>query len=204
MSVTPLKDRSVAYLVTISITVFLGTAGLFFTIGSSFSKNKIEALEVEIKVFELAEDIELRELLPALVSASEELKTNLEIVSENARLREENSSLTSQLEVINEDQNQLIEEKNTLEAQLEAYSMVSESFTLSENTSRIFGAYDLTLGVVDIYIDYVDIIFDNENYRMKVGEVLSTTINGEAYQLILEGFEYADHANFVFIASNDN
>lgn len=204
-----LKDHPVAYL----LTVFGTTAALFFTLGSSFANSKVESLETKIEVLELANDLELRELLPELKGASEELRTNLEILNENMRLREENESLVSQLETLTNERDQLIQDNAAIEAELQAkiaeiesFFISTESFTLEENSSKTFGAYDFTVGLTDIqFNDEVAIIFNNERHTMEAGEALGITFDGKLYQLLLDRFDFVEgSADFTLVVRDDD
>lgn len=210
-----LSDRPVVIIGTLIAAIcsaLAAGAALFWNIGYSMRGDRIESLTTQLETYQLAEEWQASDLLPALKQASEELTTNLQVLGEVERLRAENARRSDEL-------SQAVERIKTLEADLSAQQaeagrlqgelnrlvLRSETFMLEKGRSKALGAYDLTVGLVDVQSRMISVRFNNETTSMEAGAILQAKVNGQTCQLILSGFDYIRNtAEFSFVVRGDD
>ena len=188
------------------ITLLISVAGAFFILGESVGTSEVDSLKQELETYKNIEELDLPALLSDLETVNDELRANLQLSNENAALKLENEALKSQVEELTVNNSELNDRVATLESRLEesenrlrALYQDEESFTLSESTSKVFGAYDVAVGVIDVEIESVSVIFENENYDMQAGQTLTTTLDSRTFYLLLNQINWPDSADFTMI-----
>lgn len=193
------------------LTFVTVVAGLTWQIGSKSCDDGVDALEERLRTCDLTTEIGAGELLESLKTASNELAANLIILEELSSLRTENNSLQTQVQTLDGTIANLQAQRSVLQDQLDAkvqelekLVLRDERFRLNKSEAKTFGAYDLSLGLVSLSSVDIKVVFNNETKTMRIGEILTATIDDRICTVILEEFNYLDdYAGFRFVLKDE-
>jgi len=150
--------------------------GLGWGFGKYSKDTEKEALRLQLNSYQRANKLDFKTMIAALLDANKNMEETLDSIAEFERLRKENKSLKIKIADTNKVNEKLLNEKSLLEKKnkkltgelLKATSeTISHELNQGEGVDLITNAY--TLGIKNIYSDWVDINLNNKPVKLEVG-----------------------------------
>ena len=135
-----------------------------------------ESLRLQLNSYQKANKLDFEAIIKSLLDANNSMEKTLKSISEYEKLRNENEALINQVADITKSNDKLLKQTSLLENNnkkltdelLKAKSeMTSYELNQGEGVDLITNTY--TLGIKNIYTDWVDINLNNKPGKLEVG-----------------------------------
>lgn len=159
MQFTP-RDMGTAIAITIGIT-----AGAVWYA----CQNRIAFHKEQLTAYKALTNIDLPSLSSNLSTVSNKLSSQLETLENIDKLQESNRFLDESNNQLKNDILELRKENEHLQEKVESLFSVNKEFTVEIRSSHQFLEGKFSVGVVRVYSDSAEIIFENKNHTVNVG-----------------------------------